>query len=252
MIQENGNRLFGLCLDHRDQLLCVRRDLALCSIQFEEARSLEEAEEAADRHSYCLSLVRCETSIPDRICAFCSRLRSRNPLAVLMAFMDRPDVSMEGRLFDCGMSDVVVIEQTSSSVLAKRIRAHLHANRILTSCPQRVRLGDVLVDFDRREVRREHAVYELPGILADLLKYFVQNADHVVSREELEKSPIWLDSICTPAEHGGKTFDVNVSRLRKIIEGNPGGRRIILSVRGVGWKLAPGVARDVLQCSEES
>jgi DNA-binding response OmpR family regulator len=65
----------------------------------------------------------------------------------------------------------------------------------------------------------------------------VENADHVVSREELQQSPIWLDSVCTPARQGGKTFDVNIGKLRKIIESDPHKPRIIVSVRGVGWKL---------------
>ncbi len=103
------------------------------------------------------------------------------------------------------------------------------------------------MDFDRREVCRDHTIHQLPGILADLLKYFIENADHVISREELQRSPIWLDSVCTPAKHGGKTFDVNISKLRKIIESEPQRPKIIVSVRGIGWKLAC----DVLQQGPE-
>lgn len=252
MVEDREDRLFGLCVDHHNQLLRVRQHLDLFHIQFDLAMSLEEAEDIASRRLYSLSLVRLETISRDKIAGFCSYLRSRNPLTILVVVMDCPDAVIEEHLFDSGVSDVVVLDRSCASVLAKRIRAHLHATGILQPCPKRIRLGDVLVDFDRREVRRKHAVRELPGILSDLLKYFVQNSDHVVSREELQKSPIWLDSICTPAKHGGKTFDVNVSRLRKIIEPDPSKPRIILSVRGVGWKLAPELARRGATGTNES
>jgi DNA-binding response OmpR family regulator len=105
----------------------------------------------------------------------------------------------------------------------------------------KIRLKDTLVDFERREVRCNGTVRRLPGILADLLKYFVDNPDRIISRSELFGSYIWADSICTPASEGGKTFDVNVSKLRKIIEADPVRPQIIESVRGLGWKLATGV-----------
>lgn len=252
MVQEGEDRLFGLCVDHHGQLFRIHQHLDLFHIQFDLALSLEDAEEIASRRAYALSLVRLETIGRDKIAEFCCDLRSRNPLAILMVVMDCPDAAIEERLFDCGVSDVVVSERASPSVLAKRIRAHLHAKGILQVCPRRIRLGDVLVDFDRREVRRKRAVHELPGILADLLKYFILNADHVVSREELQKCPIWVDSICTPAKYGGKTFDVNVSRLRKIIEPDPSRPRIIISVRGVGWKLASELAQREAADADES
>ena len=79
-------------------------------------------------------------------------------------------------------------------------------------------------------------------MLADLLKYFLNNPDRVVSREEMEKSPIWTDSICSSAKEGGKTYDVNVCKLRKIIEPDLSCPQIIKTVRGIGWKLG----RDVI------
>jgi DNA-binding response OmpR family regulator len=183
-------------------------------------------------------LIRFETAPEREVLQFCSQFRLRNLHAVLLVIGDALEPALEERLFDHGVNDVVNARQSSASALAKRIRAHLHTLSLVQSCPQRVRLGDSVVDFERREVLRASTVRRLPGILADLLKYFVENVDHVVSREELEQSPIWLDSVCTPATQGGKTFDVNIGKLRKIIEPDPHRPRIIVSVRGVGWKLA--------------
>jgi len=134
--------------------------------------------------------------------------------------------------------DVVVAQQVSSQVLIKRIRTRLQNGRLGWSRRNRFKLKDTLVDLDRREVCREGIVRQLPGILADLLKYFLDNPERVISRKELSQSYIWADSVCTPADQGGRTFDVNVSKLRKIIEPDPSRPQIIKSVRGIGWKLA--------------
>ncbi|MFC1737546.1 helix-turn-helix domain-containing protein [Planctomycetota bacterium] len=75
-----------------------------------------------------------------------------------------------------------------------------------------------------------------------MLKYFLNNPGRIISRNELLTSPIWNDSICSPAEEGGRTFDVNMSKLRRVIEPDSKNPQIIKCVRGEGWILA----RDVL------
>jgi DNA-binding response OmpR family regulator len=169
---------------------------------------------------------------------FCSFIRAYFAHVILIVLMNRARASIEERLFDCGVSDVVAGEQTVPRVLMKRIQAHIHRNKSHTSTPRWVALGNTVIDFNRREVRRDDTVLRLPGILSDLLKYFVENADRIISREELMTSNIWSDSICTPPDEGGKTFDVHVGKLRKIIESDPHMPTIITSVRGIGWKLS--------------
>lgn len=169
---------------------------------------------------------------------FCSFFRTSFSDGILIVLMNRSKISIERQLFDCGVSDVVVGEEAISDILMKRLQVHLREMKPLWSVTGKVRLGDNVVDFDRREVCRDGIVRQLPGILYDLLKYFVDNSDHIISREELLRSHIWADSICTPAKEGGKTFDVNMSKLRKIIEPDSSKPQIIKSIRGVGWKLA--------------
>jgi DNA-binding response OmpR family regulator len=176
-------------------------------------------------------------TVGKEIFSFCSFLRFTYAHAIVIVLMEKARISIEERLFDCGASDVVTGEETSPRILVKRIKTHLQRSDTLPSTTAKVKLGDAIVDFHRREVWCNGDVRPLPGILADLLKYFLDNADHVISRNELMKSPIWFNSICTPPEEGGKTFDVNVSKLRKIIESNPSKPKIIKSVRGIGWKL---------------
>lgn len=245
MTEDGKDRLSALYVDSdRTRLRDIRSQLDSCRLDIHQVSSMKQAQESIARRSYGLVLIRFAITTQEDVHSLCFCFHFRNPRGVVVVLTEGPDPTLEGRLFDCGASDVVNMRQSSPSALAKRIRAHLCKSGMLQPDPRRIQLGDAIVDFERREVHRNQTVHQLPGILADLLRYFIDNADHVVSREELQESPIWLDSICTPAKHGGKTFDVTISKLRKIIEPDPHKPTIIVSVRGVGWKLASETLRD--------
>ncbi len=201
------------------------------------ARDVAMAMKKVVKYRYDLVLVHFD-SVGHAAFSFCRATRSNNRGVILMVLMDKFRANVEEKLFDCLVHDVVVAQQVSSQVLIKRIRTRLQNGRLGWSRRNRFKLKDTLVDLDRREVCREGIVRQLPGILADLLKYFLDNPERVISRKELSQSYIWADSVCTPADQGGRTFDVNVSKLRKIIEPDPSRPQIIKSVRGIGWKLA--------------
>jgi DNA-binding response OmpR family regulator len=121
--------------------------------------------------------------------------------------------------------------------LTRRVKAHLRSNSPFRPQNNVILLNGVVVDFERREVHRNGKSHPLRGLLFDLLKYFLDNPNRIISREELLRSSIWVDSVCSAPEDGGKTFDVNMSKLRKVIEPDPAKPQIITSLRGAGWKL---------------
>ncbi len=214
----------------------LRRELEPLGFELYRASSLQTAMEILKKRCCRLVIVHFDV-VGKEIFKLCSFARSCTPYAILIVLMSRIIINIEERLFDCGVDDVAVGKQTSVAILTKRIRAHMRNDKFGFGI-NRVWLNGTLVDFDRREVLCNGSTRNLPGILNDLLKYFLENPNRIVTRDELLKSPIWQDSICTPANEGGKTFDVNVSKLRKIIEPDPANPRIIMSVRGAGWKLA--------------
>ena len=226
---------------HRRQV-GLRANLTELGFELHNAPTISSARELVRSHHYYLILLNFDT-IGEETFSLCSFIRFASAHPILIVLMAKAKINVEEQLFDCGVNDVVTGRQTSPRVLAKRIRAHLRNSGISQLKTNIIRLKDTMVDFDRREAWCNGTIRRLPGILTDLLKYFIDNPDSVISREELRGSPIWADSICSSAKEGGKTFDVNVGKLRKIIEHDPTQPQIIISVRGIGWKLARDIIR---------
>ncbi|MHC4739726.1 MAG: response regulator transcription factor [Planctomycetota bacterium] len=206
--------------------------------------NMRAAKEMVKKHYYHLILMDFDT-IGKQIFNFCSFIRSGSYHTILIALMSSVKIDTEEQLFNCGVNDVVTGKQVSARILVRRIRSHLlHSYEPSWAQTNIIRLKDTLVNFKRREVWCNQTIRRLSGILSDLLKYFLDNPDRVISRKELFNSPVWADSICSSVEDGGKTFDVNIGKLRKVIESDPVRPQIIISVRGIGWKLADGCVRE--------
>ena len=221
----------------------IARHLVSLGLELHKASTIRRAEELVKRHPYKLALIHFDTA-GEKIFDFCSFLRAGSEHTVLIVLMANHISSVEEKLFDCGANDVVVGKQLASRVLVKRIRAHLNRSKLSEPDGQTVRLLDTVIDFNRQEVWCNGTIRRIRGILAELLKYFLENPGVVISRDELLKSPIWADSICSSARDGGKTFDVHIGKLRRIIESDPTSPKIIMSVRGEGWKLAADIVTE--------
>jgi DNA-binding response OmpR family regulator len=235
----------GLSVDHNCQRQAhVCRGLGTLGLAMHRASTLLAAKEMIKKECYQVFILNCDT-IGRESSEFCGFVRSNNAHAILVTTMSKTNVSLEGKLFDCGADDVVAGDHMRAGVFVKRIKAHLARPMnpaLLGKNP--IRLKDTVVDFDRSEVRCNGIVRPLAGNLADLLKYFLDHPNRVISREELMMSKIWVKSVCwSPKDKSTKTFDVTVSKLRKVIEPDPAHPQIIISVRGQGWKLAADAIR---------
>lgn len=216
----------------------ISKELASVGLEADAVAMLSEANDRVIHHRYQVVLLQLDETEYANALVFCSSLSSKYPAPFIIVGVNAACLWLEERLFDCGVDDVVVGTGAHPRVVAKRVKARLRTRKWQKLQTAHVQLGDVMVDFDRREVTKNGRRKRLPGSLADLLWYFVHNAGHIVSRQELNECSIWANSICTPAEEGGKTFDVHVGRLRKIIEKDPSRPMLIQSVRGFGWTLA--------------
>jgi two-component system alkaline phosphatase synthesis response regulator PhoP len=97
----------------------------------------------------------------------------------------------------------------------------------------RFQFGNVDVDFEKGDARKDGAPVNLAGKELDLLRYLVDHRGKVVSRDELLEA-VWEYQPGVSS----RTIDVHVAWLRQKLEDNPQTPRFIHTVRGVGYRFA--------------
>ncbi len=91
------------------------------------------------------------------------------------------------------------------------------------------------VDFLQYECYKNELLIKLTKYEFGLLKYLIKNRKRVIDRDEL-LDKVWGDDvIVTP-----RTIDTHIANLRKKIEDDPSDPKLILNVRGVGYKISSG------------
>lgn len=96
------------------------------------------------------------------------------------------------------------------------------------------RLGEWEISFSRLEARRGRQTIQLTQREAMVLKYLMDNAGRVVSRQEMLEN-VWN----VTGDLQTRTVDIFIARLRKYFEDDPAHPRLIQSVRGVGYLFHP-------------
>ena len=94
-----------------------------------------------------------------------------------------------------------------------------------------IRIGELTIDIDRREVRIDDMLVELTAKEFDLLAHFARSPGRVLSRAQLLQH-VWGYS------HSGYEHTVNthINRLRAKIERDPNQPQYIQTVWGVGYR----------------
>ena len=151
--------------------------------------------------------------------------RLRMPVLMLTA---RDAVGDKVTGLDLGADDYLAKPFAFEEFLA-RVRALLRRG---AGAPAPVlRLADLTLDPSTREVRRGARRIELTAREHTLLEYFLRNAGRVLTRPILAQHVWGLDF-----DPESNVVDVYVGYLRRRIEG-PGERRLLHTVRGVGYVL---------------
>ena len=135
------------------------------------------------------------------------------------------------RLLEIGADDYMVKPFGVRELLA-RIRAVLR--RTSAEETKVLEFGQVEVDLTRRVVRREGQDLKLTRAEYNLLTYFLQNPDRVLTREVILNS-VWGYDSCPLT----RTVDAHVVRLRQKLEPEAGRPRHFLTVHGVGYRFLP-------------
>ena len=157
------------------------------------------------------------------------RRQSTVPIIMVTARSDTHDV-VAG--LEAGADDYVT-KPFVAKELAARIRALLRRSRPEESGSPVIRFGDVEIEADAGVVRRGGEEVHCTRTEFRLLCELADHPGRVLSREHLLEQVWGYDYF-----GDGRLVDVHVRRLRTKIEPDPANPRFILTVRGMGYKLA--------------
>ena len=165
----------------------------------------------------------------------CRRIRrtSTVPVIMLTARDSEADTVVGLRI---GADDYVTKPYSYRELLA-RVNAVLRRSRGEEQEPAEpvLEVGRVRMDVGRHEVAVDGEAVAMPPREFELLERFMRNRGRALARGEI------IDRVWG-ADYVGdtKTLDVHVKRIRAKIEVEPGEPKLLITVRGVGYKLAAG------------
>jgi DNA-binding response OmpR family regulator len=115
----------------------------------------------------------------------------------------------------------------------RELRARMQAvlRRVADESEGTYRFGDCEVDFDRGEVRRNHAAVDVTALEFRLLAAFIRRRGHVLSRRQIIDAAWGEATFVTD-----RVVDTHILNLRKKIEPEPARPRFLCSVRGMGYR----------------
>lgn len=144
------------------------------------------------------------------------------------------DFELQLRAFDLGADDLLqkpfrpreLLARISSKI--KRIEERHQPVSVL-------RRGDIEMDFDRFECRVAGNPIVLSVLEFNLLRYFVENFNRVLSREKILQA-VWRDAVVTD-----RTVDTHMTSLRKKLQGS---NLVFATLYGAGYILKERVPEE--------
>jgi DNA-binding response OmpR family regulator len=151
------------------------------------------------------------------------------PVIILSAASEEVDKIL---LLELGADDYVT-KPFSPKELVARVRAV--SRRTEKTLPSdRYCFADILIDFPKMEVTRDGRNVTLTPHEFKTLKYFTENPERVLSRDEL-LNQVWGYE-CYPST---RTVDNHILRLRQKLERDPVNPLHFRTVHGAGYKFVP-------------
>ena len=228
---------------HIPQILVVEDENHLAAglkINFElEGYAVSLAATARDAESltggtHTFDLIILDVMLPDMNgFALCRRLREQGDFTpvIMLTARNAPTDRITG--LDVGADDYLAKPFELTELLA-RVRSVLRRQRWQrreSTAPHWHTFANVKINFDSHDVWVGETPLKLTQLELDLLRYFLDNPNRVLSREEL------LEKVWKLGNYPNtRTVDNFVLRLRKLFEPNPTVPQYFLSVRGSGYK----------------
>jgi two-component system response regulator RegX3 len=160
----------------------------------------------------------------------CRQIRAVSSVPVIMVSAKDDEVDKIVGL-ELGADDYVT-KPYSPRELVARIRAVLRRGTEPDLAPMTLEAGSVRMDVERHVVTVDGEAQRLPLKEFELLELFLRNPGRVLTRGQL------IDRVWGSDYVGDtKTLDVHVKRLRAKLEPDPSHPTLLVTVRGLGYKL---------------
>ncbi len=195
------------------------------------AATSAEALARIDRHMP--SFIVLDLGLPDADgLELCRTVRSRSSVPILMLTARQSEVDKIVGL-EMGGDDYMTKPFSMRELLA-RIRAILRRSSQEADAkqPDTIEFGETIIDRLAHRVVHKGEEITLTPLEFEMLSFLAENRGIVFSRETL-LDRVWKYTY----PEGSRTVDVHMRWLRQKIEDDPARPKILLTVRGVGYKL---------------
>jgi len=166
------------------------------------------------------------------VCRELRRLGLRQPIVMLTVRGDETDKVLG---LEVGADDYVTKPYNLRELLA-RIRAQLRRayGDLAAADADLLYAGDLVIDRGRAQVRRGQQLLNLTPTELRLLVYLAQNPGQALSRAQILDA-VWGYEADVESE---RIVNVHIRRLREKVEIDPSRPTLILTVPGIGYRLA--------------
>lgn len=160
--------------------------------------------------------------------SLCSEIKSEYDIPVIFLTASGDEASVVAG-FDLGADDYIAKPFRPRELVSRiknALRKYQHDNG-------RIVIGDLLIDTDSGRVSKGEKEIVLSALEFRILQIFVENRGRILSREAL------LEDVWDIAGNfvNDNTLSVYIKRLREKIEDDPQNPKIIMTVRGLGYRM---------------
>jgi DNA-binding response OmpR family regulator len=163
----------------------------------------------------------------------CKIIKSEDPGVPVIVLSAISEVADKVLLLELGADDYMT-KPFSPRELIARLQSALRRPRAHVAAAISHTFGDCEVDFARMSARRAGETIRLTAHEFKLLKYFVENPERVLSREEL-LNEVWGYN-CYPTT---RTVDNQILKLRQKLEPSSAEPHHLQTVYGAGYRFVP-------------
>jgi DNA-binding response OmpR family regulator len=163
----------------------------------------------------------------------CKIMKAEQPAVPVIVLSAISEVADKVLLLELGADDYMT-KPFSPRELMARVQAALRRPRLQAATTAVHSFGECEIDFAKMSARRAGKAITLTAHEFKLLKYFVENAERVLSREELLNEVWGYNSYPTT-----RTVDNQILKLRQKLEPDSADPHHLQTVYGAGYRFVP-------------